>query len=128
MKVYFFSVRSLKTCPINKLYKEFGKNIPHYLPLEGGPVTYLFCLDMDPYDILAICRKNDYEIVGYDEYFEELFKEKFIRRLFTEKEVDANQYNSEHIATPNYSGKQYELESIDLYKGSNFLKSSDLDL
>lgn len=127
MKVYFFSVRPLETCPeghIHKLYKEFGKNVPHYLPLEGGPASYLFCLALNPYDILDICRKNNYEIVGYSEYFEELFKEKFILRLFTEKEIDANQYNSEHIATPNYSGKQYELEPIDLYKGANFLCNS----
>ena len=123
MKVYFFSVRPLEKCvEINELYTLFGKNIPHYLPLEGGPATYLFCLALNPYDVLDICRKSYYEVVGYDDYFEELFKEKFIRRIFTEKEIDADQYNSEHIATPSYSGKMYELESIEFYKGSNLFK------
>ena len=112
MKVYFFIVRPLADCSfdIKGLHAQFGKNIPMYLPLEGGPETYLFCLALNPYDVLAICRKNNYEVVGYSDEEEEKYKEMFLKHAFYEKEIDADQYNSTYKAQISYTGEGYTLD------------------
>ena len=49
--------------PVKRLYKEFGTNIPHYLPLEGGDYNgpqYLFCIDSSV-DYESICEKYNYK-------------------------------------------------------------------
>jgi hypothetical protein len=48
---------------INVLYKEFGTNIPRYLPLEGGDYNgpqYLCCVDRK-IDFETICEKYKYK-------------------------------------------------------------------
>lgn len=130
MKAYFFTVRPPPLCDydehwsiMKKLHQEFGENIPLYLPLEGGPLSYLFCVSMDPHEILNICHKNNCEISGYSDDEEERYKEMFLRRAIYEQEIDSAKYNSEYITSICYIAKpMYDLEPISIHKGTNMLK------
>ena len=119
MKAYFFTVRPLDDCTfdVKELHVQFGQNIPMYLPLEGdGPASYLFCVAMDPHEILNTCRKNSCEISGYSDDEEEQYKEMFLRRAVYEKEISSDMYNSQYIATVSYTGEEYELEPLSRYR------------
>lgn len=119
MKAYFFTVSPLEACTVlmKELHVQFGQNIPMYLPLEGGgPTSYLFCVAMDPHEILNICRKNNCEISGYSDDEEEQYKEMFLRRAVCEKEISNEKYNSQYIATVSYTGEGYELEPLSRYR------------
>jgi len=49
---------------IKQLSNEFGKNIPHFSPYEGGKmgfITHLCCVDAN-IDVEEICKKYNYEM------------------------------------------------------------------
>jgi len=55
---------SIYKIAITQLSKEFGKNIPHFSPYEGGPlgfITHLCCVD-EKINVEEICKKYKYEM------------------------------------------------------------------
>jgi hypothetical protein len=110
---YFTARRTPEAVPIAELSAAFGNNIPRYLPLEGSHADYLFCVNMEPADIHAICKKYGYAIVGmhWDESTasDALIKEMY-QTAFTSRVVDATLYNNCHIASINYCrGGEYRV-------------------
>jgi hypothetical protein len=97
--VHIFTVQRPVGNPISisKVYKAFGENIPHYLPLEGGDFNgplYMFCVDRNV-DFENICEKYNYRY--YPAY-------KF--------EVEEDKYNAGYEIRPTYFNKEqpYRLE------------------
>ncbi len=113
---YFTARRTPEAVPIAELSAAFGDNIPRYLPLEGSHADYLFCVNMEPADIHAICKKYSYAIVGmhWDESTasDALIKEMY-QTAFTSRVVDATLYNKQYIA------------SIVYYRGSDIYTLRD---
>ena len=55
---------SIYKTAIKQLSNDFGKNIPHFSPYEGGRlgfITNLCCVDAD-INVEEICKKNNYEM------------------------------------------------------------------
>ena len=55
---------SIYKIAIKQLSNEFGKNIPHFLPYEGGRmgfITNLCCVDAN-INVKEICEKYNYEM------------------------------------------------------------------
>ena len=98
MYVYCFTVQIPvgSNADIDTIHKEFGNNIPKYLPLEDGDYMgpqYLFCVNKK-IDIIGICK--NYGV---------LFKGGELL------EIDSEKYNNKYTIYPSYSSKDksYEL-------------------
>ncbi len=88
---------SIYKTAITQLSKEFGKNIPRFLPYEGGPlgfITHLCCVD-EKINVEEICKRYDYKMGNQ-----------------TKMLVEDNMYNSNYTIynTYNKEGSQFRLE------------------
>lgn len=75
---------------IKELSKNFGDNIPKYLPFEGGKlhfITSLFCVDANV-NVIEICNKYNYEI-------NEPYKMKIEDHMYNNNYTICNSYNNE---------------------------------
>lgn len=75
---------------LKKITNEFGKNIPHSSPYEGGPmgfITHLFCVDANV-NIKEICIKNNCEM-------KEPYKMKIEEHMYNNKYIILNTYNKQ---------------------------------
>jgi hypothetical protein len=100
MYVYCFTVQIPvgSSTNIDTVHREFGDNIPKYLPLDGGNYNgpqYLFCVNKK-IDIIGICKKHGALIKGA-----ELL------------EIDDKEYNNKYTIYPVYfvKDKSYELRA-----------------
>ena len=96
---------SIYTNAIKELSKEFGKNIPRFLPYEGGKmgfITNLCCVDTD-INVEKICKKYNYEMGN---------PEKML--------IENNMYNSNYTIynTYNKEGPRFRLQltNFTIYK------------
>lgn len=96
MRVVCFIIQDLKCSGvIDKIHKEFGKNIPNYLQYEGGKgCNYLCCVDSQ-INFQDICKKYDITI-DYPYYME----------------IDKDKYNDNYTIHPTYTKEDphFELE------------------
>lgn len=87
MQVYFFTIETDQP-PILDLAG------PQPQPLEGcSPSRYLCCSNHSIDTILAWCRNNNLEVVGFEEDVP-----MWRRHAFTEQTVDTALYNNKHRA------------------------------
>ena len=82
---------------IKQLSNEFGKNIPHFSPYEGGKmgfITNLYCVD-ENINVEEICKNYNYEMGNP-----------------TKMLIEDNMYNSNYTIynTYNKEGPQFRLE------------------
>jgi hypothetical protein len=90
---------SIYKIAIKQLFNEFGKNIPHFSPYEGGKmgfITNLCCVDAN-INVEEICKKHNYEMGN---------PEKML--------IEDNMYNSNYniFNTYNKEGPKFRLELI----------------
>lgn len=78
---------------LQNMYKDFGDNIPKYLPYESSKIVYLFCVNQEV-DIKSICLKYECEYNGS-----------------YKMEIDDSLYNNNYTIHPVYfdKNKSYEL-------------------
>jgi len=89
-------VANIYETAIKQLSNEFGKNIPRFLPYEGGKmgfITHLCCVDAN-IDVEEICKKYNYKMGN---------PEKML--------IEASMYNSNYTIynTYNKEGPQFRL-------------------
>ena len=99
MLVSFVTVKQKENAlPIKELCREFSRDMPRPLPLEGGQgINYVICLPItNKNDIEGICNKNKYTITE-----------------FKELEVDLSHYNSNYnVGMKYFEDPMYVLENI----------------
>lgn len=99
MRVSFVTVKQKENATsIKELCKDFSKDMPHPLPLEGGQgINYVVCIPItDKNEIKRICNKNNYTVSKFS---------------IISSEVDDNTFNSSYsISIRYFEDPMYTLE------------------